>query len=121
MTTSPPPPSSSDQSAPYYIIFDVDIRDVERYRAYMEQVRPALEAAGGRYLVRGGAHKIYEGDWDPSRLVLLEFPSQEAWESFYYGPAYAGIKTIREEASIGRMVGVPGLAPSPAAESAPSQ
>jgi uncharacterized protein (DUF1330 family) len=48
---------------------------------------------------------------DASELVLLEFPSQDAWESFYHGPAYAGIKTIRDETSSGRMVGVEGPAP----------
>jgi hypothetical protein len=31
--------------------------------------------------------------------------------SFYHGPAYAGIKTIRDETSSGRMVGVEGAAP----------
>jgi uncharacterized protein (DUF1330 family) len=42
--------------------------------------------------------------------VLLEFPSQEAWESFYYGADYEGIKVIREETSTANMVGVEGLA-----------
>jgi uncharacterized protein (DUF1330 family) len=93
----------------YYIIFDVDIRDVPRYVTYMEKVRPALESAGGRYLVRGGAYKVYEGDWKPRRLVLLEFPSQVAWEGFYNGSEYAGIKQIRDETSSGNMVGVEGL------------
>ena len=107
MTTASP---GSDASGRYYVIFDVDIWDVERYRTYMEQVRPELEAAGGRYLVRGGEHTVYEGDWQPSRLVLLEFPSQGTWEAFYHGPAYEGIKSIRDEVSSGQMVGVQGLA-----------
>jgi uncharacterized protein (DUF1330 family) len=95
---------------PYYVIVDVDIHDAPRYLTYMEKVRPALEAAGGRYLARGGAFTIYEGGWEPARLVLLEFPSQEAWESFYYGADYEGIKAIREETSTANMVGVEGLA-----------
>ena len=98
---------------PYYVILDVDIQDVPRYLTYMDKVRPALEAAGGRYLVRGGAYKVYEGAWEPDRLVLIEFPSQEAWETFYYGPDYAGIKQIRDETSTGNMVGVEGLATRP--------
>jgi uncharacterized protein (DUF1330 family) len=106
--TAPKP--DSDAAGAYYVLVDVEIRDVARYRTYMDRVRPALERAGGRYLVRGGEHKVYEGDWTPSRLVVLEFPSQEAWESFYYGPAYAGIKKVREEVSSGRMVGVHGMA-----------
>ncbi|NMO88420.1 DUF1330 domain-containing protein [Actinomycetospora sp. TBRC 11914] len=94
----------------YYVVIDVDITDVPRYLTYMEKVRPALEAAGGRYLVRGGAYTVYEGTWEPARLVLLEFPSREAWESFYRGAEYEGIKVIRDETSTANMVGVEGLA-----------
>lgn len=110
MPTDPHLVPGSD--GPYYVILDVDIRDVPRYLTYMDEVRSALEAAGGRYLVQGGAYTIYEGDWEPARLVLIEFPSQQAWESFYYGPAYEGIKTIRDETSTGNMVGVEGLVPT---------
>ena len=38
-----------------YVIFDVEIRDMSRYQEFMKAVKPALEAAGGRYLARGGA------------------------------------------------------------------
>jgi len=106
-------------AGPYYIILDVAIRDVERYLTYMARVTPALEAAGGRYLARGGALTTYEGDWHPPRIVLLEFPSQQAWESFYYGTEYEGIKPIRDEVSTGRMIGVEGLPPGVPAWAAP--
>jgi len=92
-----------------YVIFDVDIRDANRYQDFMKQVKPALDAAGARYLARGGAHKVYEGDWSPRRIVLLEFPSIAAWESFYYGPVYQGVKSIRDECSTARLVSVEGL------------
>ncbi|MCD2195838.1 DUF1330 domain-containing protein [Actinomycetospora endophytica] len=93
----------------YYVIVDVRIQDAPRYTAYMEKVRPALEAAGGRYLARGGACSVYEGEWEPARLVLLEFPSQKAWESFYFGAEYEGIKVVRDETSTADMVGLEGL------------
>ena len=99
---------------PAYVIFDVEIRDPQRYQDFMSQVKPALAAAGARYLARGGAHKVYEGDWSPRRIVLLEFPSVAAWESFYYGPVYQGLKTIRDECSSARLVGVEGLDAPPA-------
>ena len=94
-----------------FVIFDVEIRDPERYQAFMRQVKPAIEAAGGKYLARGGAQKVYEGDWSPRRIVLLEFPSVAAWESFYNGPTYQGLKAIRDECSSARLVSVEGLAP----------
>jgi uncharacterized protein (DUF1330 family) len=69
----------------------------------MKRVKPVLEKAGGRYLARGGAHKVYEGDWNLRRIVLLEFPSVAAWESFYYGFMYQKLKAIRDERSSGRL------------------
>ena len=93
---------------PAYIIFDVEIRDPVRYQEFMSKVKPALEAAGGRYLARGGEHKVYEGDWIPRRIVLLQFPSIELWESFYNGP-YREVKAIRDECSSARLVSVQGI------------
>ena len=92
-----------------YVIFDVEIHDMARYQAFMQGVKPALEAAGARYLSRGGAHKIYEGDWTPRRIVILEFPSAAAWEAFYNGDTYRGLKSIRDACSSARLVSVEGV------------
>lgn len=94
---------------PAYVIFDVEIRDMARYQDFMAAVKPAVEAAGGRYLARGGPHKVYEGDWTPRRMVILEFPSMSAWEGFHAGP-YQALKAIRDECSSARLVGVEGVA-----------
>lgn len=94
---------------PAYVIFDVEIRDATQYQAFMSGVKPALEAAGAKYLARGGAHKVYEGDWEPRRIVLLEFPSVAAWETFYNGATYQGLKSVRDACSSARLVGVEGL------------
>jgi uncharacterized protein (DUF1330 family) len=52
---------------PAFIIFDVEVRDPARFKDFTEGVKPALEQAGARYVARGGAHKVYEGDWEPRR------------------------------------------------------
>jgi uncharacterized protein (DUF1330 family) len=61
---------------PAYVIFDVEIRDPARYQDFMGQVlmgqmKPAPQAVAARYLARGGAHKVHEGDWSPRRIVIL--------------------------------------------------
>lgn len=94
-----------------YVIFDVEIRDMAKYQEFMQGVKPALEAAGARYLARGGAHTVYEGDWTPRRVVVIEFPSIAAWEAFYTGPTYQGLKAIRDACSSARLVAVEGLEP----------
>lgn len=94
-----------------YVIFDVEIYDMSKYQEFMNGVKPALAAAGARYLARGGAHKVYEGDWQPRRIVILEFPSVAAWETFYGGPVYQGLRAIRDECSSARLVSVEGIEP----------
>lgn len=90
------------------VVFDVEIHDAERCQHFMRQVKPALDGAGARYLVRGGAHRIDEGDWQPRRLVVLEFPSVQAWQDFYDGTVYQGVETIRDECTSARLVSVDG-------------
>lgn len=94
---------------PAFVIFDVKINDMEMYKEFMLGVKPALEKAGAKYLSRGGLHKVYEGDWEPRRIVLLEFPTIEAWEEFYNGETYQGLKAVRDACSSARLVGVEGL------------
>ena len=92
-----------------YVIFDVEIFDLEKYQAFMAGVKPALEEAGGKYLARAGEHRVYEGDWLPRRIVILEFPDLAAFERFYHGQVYQGLKSIRDACSRARLVAVQGL------------
>jgi len=84
---------------PAYAILDVEIRDMARYGEYMRQVKPAVEAAGGRYLVRGGAHKVVEGNWFPRRLVIMEFPDMEVLQRFYLSEEYQSLRALRQQSS----------------------
>jgi uncharacterized protein (DUF1330 family) len=52
---------------------------------------------------------VYEGDWQPRRIVILEFPDLAAFESFYNGPTYQRLKSIRDACSRARLVAVQGL------------
>jgi uncharacterized protein (DUF1330 family) len=92
------------------VVFEVEIRGANRYQDFMRHVKPALDAAGARYLARGFAHPVWEGDWLPRRIVILEFPSVAAWEALYRGDSYQGLNPIRDECSSARLVGVEGVA-----------
>ena len=92
-----------------YAIVDVDIFDPEGYGEYMRLVSPALKSAGARYLVRGGSHKVLEGDWVPHRLVLVEFSSMGAARDFYSSPEYCNCKDIRLACGSSNVVLVPGV------------
>ena len=68
---------------PAYVIADVDVTEPDAYAEYQKLVPPSLEPFGGRFVVRGPEVERLEGDWEPRRLVVLEFPSLEqarAWD-----------------------------------------
>jgi uncharacterized protein (DUF1330 family) len=94
---------------PAYVIVDVDVTDPERYEQYKAAVPATLAAADGRFLVRGGEVTIFEGDWQPSRLVVLEFENLAAAERWYESAAYQAAKKLREGGARLRMVAVQGL------------
>lgn len=63
-----------------YILIDVDVTDEATYEGLAERAAAAVEAHGGKYLVRAGSAKALQGDWKPRRLVLVEFESAEGVE-----------------------------------------
>jgi len=95
---------------PAYIIADIDLREPERYREYVEKVPALIAKHGGRYRVRGGEAEVLEGTWTPSRLVVLEFPSREAALAMYNDPDYLPFRTLRQSISRSNLVIVDGWA-----------
>ncbi len=92
-----------------YLIYDVDIHDPAPYGEFMEKIKPLVESFGGKYLVRGGAHEVLEGEWRPSRLVLFEFPDMDAARRLFTSDEYAPLKQLRRSCSTGHVVIVEGI------------
>ncbi len=94
---------------PAYVIAETDVTDPERYERYKEASPGAIAAGGGRFLVRGGELVILEGDWQPSRLVVLEFEDLAAAKRWYESEIYQAAKKLREGAAHLRVVAVQGV------------
>jgi uncharacterized protein (DUF1330 family) len=92
-----------------YVIVNVDIRDPERYRAYMREAPRIIQKHGGEYLVRGGQVEVMEGTWKPHRLVLLRFPDVQAARALLSDPEYLPLKAIRHECAQTDIVAVEGI------------
>jgi uncharacterized protein (DUF1330 family) len=94
---------------PAYIIVEVEIHDPVAYEEYKKLTPAAIAAYDGKFIVRGGATESLEGDWNPPRLVVLEFPTlkraKEWWASAEYRPA----KEIRQRAATTKMLVVEGF------------
>jgi uncharacterized protein (DUF1330 family) len=94
---------------PAYVIVETDITDPARYEEYRKLTPAAIAAHGGRFLVRGGALEVLEGDWTPRRMVMLEFPDMATARRFYDSPEYVEARRVREGAARLRMVLADGL------------
>ena len=78
-----------------YAIFNIDIKNPDEYKEYVEKVKPIAEKFGGEYIVRGGTNQVVEGNWQYSRNVVIKFPSYEKALEWYNSKEYQPIKQIR--------------------------
>ena len=92
-----------------YVIVETDVTDPEQYEQYKAASPAAIAAGGGRFLVRGGELAVLEGDWQPSRIVVLEFKDLEAAKRWYESQAYQEAKKLRVGAASFRAVAVQGV------------
>lgn len=70
----------------------------ERYADYGAAVAPLLERAGGRIIFagQGGPALIGPSEWD--LVLLVEYPSRQAFLEMVGSPEYMGIAHLRSEA-----------------------
>ena len=87
---------------PVYLIMDIEITDEDSYAEYRTLVPPIIEKFGGKYLARGGWAENAEGDWQPNRIVVLEFESKQRATEFLDSEEYRPVKKIRHNASISK-------------------
>ncbi len=92
-----------------YTVVDVEIHDIEAYLAYQKAVSMLFEGVGARYLARGGEHRVFAGDYEPRRMIIVEFPSFATMEDFFESDAYRSLEAQRLSCSSARIVGVDGL------------
>ncbi|NOT10121.1 MAG: DUF1330 domain-containing protein [Gemmatimonadales bacterium] len=91
-----------------YLVVEISITDPTTYQRYKELAPPSIAKYGGRYLARGGATTTLEGGWAPSRLVILEFPSEEQARAWWGSPEYAPAKALRQASADTEMVLIEG-------------
>jgi uncharacterized protein (DUF1330 family) len=94
---------------PAYLIANVNVHDAVAFEEYRRQVPATIAKQGGRYLVRGGRVERLEGTWNPTRLVVLEFPSMEQARRWYDSEDYRGPKALRMRCAMTDVVFVEGV------------
>ena len=78
----------------YWVVTYRSVKNPEIWQAYAKQAGPAIQAAGGRFLIRNKPAKTYEAGLN-ERVVLVEFDSLDQALACHDTPAYKeALKTL---------------------------
>jgi uncharacterized protein (DUF1330 family) len=94
---------------PAYVIVDVTIQDFKEYEEYKKLTPETIAAYDGKFIVRGGQTTTLEGDWNPGRIVVLEFPTVERAKEWWNSEIYAKAKIIRQRSASTKMIIADGI------------
>jgi uncharacterized protein (DUF1330 family) len=99
---------------PAYVVVQIAIHDAAGYEHYKAIAPRSIALYGGHYIVRGGRSEVLEGSWQPSRLVVLEFPTVDQARAWWSSPEYAPAKAVRQRCAESEMLLIEGTTvPSP--------
>jgi uncharacterized protein (DUF1330 family) len=87
---------------PAYFVAELDVINPAGFEPYRAAVPATIAQYGGRYLSRGGAAELIEGEPQPKRVVILEFVDTAAVKRWYNSPEYQKILPLRLANSTGR-------------------
>ncbi len=92
-----------------YVISEVEFLDQERVKRYRELAAETIARYGGRYLARGGAVEVVEGEPTSRAIIIVEFPDMPTASKWYGSPEYAVALEIRRGALERRLMFVEGV------------
>lgn len=92
-----------------YVILDIDVKDSAGYEEYKKQGAPTILAYGGKPLARGGKVEVWEGNWQPKRMVMLKFKNVEEAKKWWNSSEYQQAKKLRHKAALANVVLLEGI------------
>ena len=94
---------------PGYVIAEVTVTDPPGFEKYRQMVGPTVARYGGRFVVRGGKTETVEGQWEPTRLIVLEFESTARAKEWWASEEYREAKALRQRTARTNAVIVEGV------------
>lgn len=92
-----------------FVVVEIEVHDQELYKAYTNLTPASIASYQGKFIARGGDTIVLEGEWQPKRLVLLEFPSVEIANSWWHSEDYTKARAIRQKAASTKMIIIEGV------------
>src|SRR6516165_7903441 len=98
-----------NQAMPAYIIVEIEILDPVGYEEYKKLAGATVDKYGGKYIVRGGKTEVLEGEWQPKRVVVLEFDSAQRAKEWLNCEEYREPRKMRHRTARTNMMLVEGM------------
>jgi uncharacterized protein (DUF1330 family) len=92
-----------------YVVVEVTVHNPTEYEDYKKLTPGSLVNFQGKFIVRGGKTEMLEGDWNPKRFVMLEFPTVELAKAWWASEEYAPAKALRQRTATSKMIVVEGF------------
>jgi uncharacterized protein (DUF1330 family) len=92
-----------------YVIALINVTNQEGYAPYRDMATASVEQYGGKYIARGGASEVLEGETDANRFVILEFPTYEKAKEWWNSPEYEAAKPHRQNNASSTLMLVEGV------------
>lgn len=83
----------------YYFLVNIRIEDELEYQKYLDQAGAIFSKYKGQYLAIDNKTRVVEGSWNYTRAVMIQFESEEDFESWYQSAEYQQILKYRLNAA----------------------
>jgi uncharacterized protein (DUF1330 family) len=92
-----------------YLIVDMQVFNAGNIENYRRDALELVKKHGGAPVGLDPKPCVYEGDWVPRSLLLLEFPNMQAIDRLLQSDEYAPLADVRRSNSHSRLVAFQGL------------
>jgi uncharacterized protein (DUF1330 family) len=91
-----------------YLVLDLAIKDYPSFKRYITEIPALIAKHSGKYIVQGAHPTVVEGDWQPERMVIIEFPERDNAKSFLGDPEALELFKVRHDTTSSKLVLVDG-------------
>ena len=81
-----------------YVVANIRVKDQEKFQQVSGMAGPVIKKYGGKVLARGPGADRLEGDVS-GVVMMIEFESKAAANTFYHSEEYQAAKAVREACS----------------------
>ncbi|SDR06159.1 DUF1330 domain-containing protein [Pseudoxanthomonas sp. CF125] len=92
-----------------YLIVDMQVFNAGNIESYRRDALELVKKYGGAPVGLDPKPYVYEGDWVPRSLLLLEFPNMQAIDRLLQSDEYAPLADLRRSNSHARLVAFHGF------------